>query len=141
MAPAPAVSTFVALALVPVAFLFTHAYLAGRAHKGLHRITGPMAIVWDLGLSIFYMLYRSFGGNVEGASLKLEGAVLAYFAAHGAIAVIVILLELVVLVTGIMQIRKRAPVRLHGRIVLPLFVIWFGAFLTGELFYLVNYVF
>ena len=140
MSSAPLVSTFVALALIPVAFLFTHAYITGRKHHSLHRVTGPIAIVWDLSLSIFYMLFRTFGGQVEGTGLKVEGAMLAYFVAHGMIAVVVIALELVVLVTGAMQLRKKAPVRLHGRIVLPLYFIWWAAFLSGEVVYLVNYV-
>lgn len=141
MTAAPAVSTFVALALVPVAFLFTHAYWTGRKHRSFHRVTGPIAIVWDLSLSIFYMLFRTFGGQVEGTGLKIEGALLAYFIVHGLIAVVVIALELAMLGTGILQWRRKARIRLHGRIALPLYVVWFAAFLSGEIVYLVNYVF
>ena len=140
MASAPLVSTFVALALIPVAFLFTHAYITGRSHHSFHRITGPIAIVWDLALSIFYMLYRTFGGQVEGSTLDIQGAMLAYFIAHGTIAVVVILLELAVLGTGIVQVRRKARVILHSRLVLPLYIVWFAAFLSGEIVYLVNYV-
>jgi uncharacterized membrane protein YozB (DUF420 family) len=140
MTAAPLVSTFVALALIPVAFFFTHAYISGRRHLPYHRATGTIAVVWDLSLSIFYMLFRLSGGQVEGSTLDIRGALLAYFIAHGIVAVIVILLEIVMLLTGLLQWKRRSRVRLHGTISKYLMIVWFGAFLSGEIIYIVNYV-
>lgn len=140
MADAPWISTFVALALIPVAFLFTHAYLSGRNRMRFHGITGSAAIIWDLTLSVFYMIYRLFGGQVEGSTLDVSGPLLAYFIAHGIIAVVVIVLEVVVLITAILQVRRRKEHRLHARLSPYLFVVWFAAFLSGEAVYLANYV-
>jgi len=139
---APFISTFVALALIPVAFLFTHAYLSGRGHKRFHNITGSAAVVWDLTLSIFYMIYRFFGGEVEGSTLDISGPLLAYFIAHGIIAVVVIVLEVVVLTTALLHMRKKSGhTPLHARLAPYLMVAWFAAFLSGEIVYLANYVF
>jgi uncharacterized membrane protein YozB (DUF420 family) len=141
MTDAPWISTFVALALIPVAFLFTHAYLSGKKKLAFHKVTGSIAIVWDLGLSVFYMLYRVFGGEVGGTELDVSGALLAYFIAHGVIAVIVIALELVLLTTGVLYLLRKKMSRVHNRLAPYLFVAWFAAFLSGEIVYLVNYVF
>lgn len=140
MTEAPLVSTVIALALIPVAFLFTHAYYSGRKHLKFHSVTGTIAVVWDLSLSIFYMIYRTLGGQVEGSSLEVEGALLAYFILHGMIAVVVIALELVILSTGVLQVLKKRPYKLHRRLSLPLYIVWFIAFLSGEVVYIVNYV-
>ena len=133
-------STFVAIALIPVAFFFTHAYISGRSKLKYHKITGTVGVLWDLSLSIFYMLYRLSGGQVEGTSLKIEGALLVYFIIHGIIAAIVIGLEIAMLSTGIIQWRRKKAVRLHATLSIYLYVLWFGAFLSGEVVYIVNYV-
>lgn len=141
MTDAPLISTFVALALIPVAFLFTHAYLSGRKHMRFHSTTGSAAVVWDLTLSIFYMIYRFFGGEMEGSTLDISGPLLAYFIAHGMIAVVVIVLEVVVLATALLHLRTKKEYRLHSRLAPYLLVFWFAAFLSGEIVYLTNYVF
>lgn len=141
MTDAPFVSTFVALALIPVAFLFTHAYLSGRKHGRLHGVTGSAAVIWDLSLSIFYMIYRFAGGEVEGSTLDISGPLLVYFMAHGVIAIVVIVLEVVVLVTALLHLRTKKDYRLHYRLAPYLIVVWFAAFLSGEIVYLANYVF
>ncbi len=141
MAQAPLISTIIAIGLIPVAFLFVHAFLSGRGRWGFHKVTGAAAIIWDLSMSLGYMIYRSVGGQVEGSSLVMEGAILAYFIVHGTIALIVILLELGVLGTGLLQWRKGRRVKYHGMLAKVLFVLWWFAFLTGELFYLTVYVF
>ena len=74
MAVAPWISTFIALALIPVAFLFTHAYLSGRRKLPYHKVTGTVGILWDLSLSLFYMLFRLTGANVEGGILDIRAS-------------------------------------------------------------------
>ncbi len=140
MSEAPFISTFVAVALIPVAFLFTHAYLSGRNGLPYHKLTGMTGIIWDLGMSIFYMLFRLFGGEVEGGIIDINPELIAYFAVHGIIAAIVILLELGVLTTGILQWRKKKANKWHRKLATPLYFLWFAAFLSGELVYLVYYV-
>lgn len=140
MTEAPLMSTFVAVALIPVAVLFTHAYLSGRRSLQFHSLTGTIGILWDLSLSIFYMLYRTFGGAVEGSTLEIEGALLAYFIIHGIVAMIVIGLESVMLATGLMSIRRKRQNTWHRRLAPYMYVLWFGAFLSGEAVYLANYV-
>ena len=46
MTIAPISSTIVALALIPVAFLFCHAFLSGRHKNRFHPISGAVAIIW-----------------------------------------------------------------------------------------------
>ena len=137
---APLISTFIAVALIPVAFLFTHAYLSGRNGLPYHKLTGMTGIIWDLSMSIFYMLFRLFGGEVEGGIIDINSELIAYFAIHGIIAAIVILLELGVLTTGVWQWRNRKPSIWHRRLATPLYILWFAAFLSGELVYIVYYV-
>ncbi len=136
----PFVSTFIAIGLLPVAFLFIHAFLSGLKDWRFHRLTGLLAIVWDLSMSIGYMLFRTFGGEVEGSSLELTGGILAYFIIHGIVAVIVIILEFSVLYTGWAASKERPAGDWHKKLTRILFVLWWGAFLTGELFYLVYYI-
>ncbi|OGS43522.1 MAG: hypothetical protein A3K76_03925 [Euryarchaeota archaeon RBG_13_57_23] len=140
MADAPWVSTFVALALIPVAFLFVHAYISGKRRLPFHRITGFVAVVWDLSLSIFYMLYRLFGGQVEESTLDVSGAFLVYFIVHGIVAVVVIALELIVLSSALLYLRRAKGLTLHRRLAPYLTLLWFAAFLSGEAVYIVNYV-
>lgn len=141
MTVAPWASTFVAVALIPVAFFFVHAYLSGKKGLRFHNTTGTVAVIWDLSLSIFYMLYRLSGGQVEGSTLKVEGALLAYFIAHGMIAIVVIALEIVILVSALLYLWKGARTRaLHVKLAPYLIVVWFAAFLSGEIVYVVNYV-
>lgn len=140
MTEAPFVSTFIAIGLIPVAFLFVHAFLSGLKEWKFHSVTGILAILWDLSMSIGYMIYRSLGGEVEGSSLELSRSILLYFIMHGSVAFLVILLEVGVLITGIIQWKRRKPVKLHGRLAKPLFVLWWFAFISGELFYIIIYV-
>ncbi len=140
MTDAPWISTFIAIGLMPVAVLFIHAFLSGLKGWRYHRLTGLLAIVWDLSMSIGYMLFRAFGGEVEGSTVVLEGAILAYFIVHGIMAVIVISLEFSVLYTGWARSKERPQGEWHTRLSRILFVLWWAAFLTGEVFYLVYYV-
>lgn len=128
------------LGLIPVAFLFVHAFYSGWKHKQFHTASSVAAIIWDLSLSIGYMLYRSFGGAVEGSTIQLNQTLTAYFAVHGAIAVIVMALEIAVLGTGAQQLRLKKKSRWHGKLAKVLFGFWWFAFLSGEIFYIVMYV-
>lgn len=140
MTEAPFVSTFIAIGLIPVAFLFIHAYLSGVRKWKYHNLTGLIAIVWDLSLSIGYMLYRTFGGEIEGSSLEITGLILIYFIVHGFVAIIVILLELSVLMTGVIQWKNKKKIDWHMKLSKILFILWWFAFLTGEIFYIVSYL-
>ena len=86
------------------------------------------------------MLYRSFGGAVDGSTIQLTPILNVYFGIHGAIAIVVIALEFAVLGIGITMFRKKAPNLWHRKLTKVLFGIWWFAFLSGELFYLVMYV-
>ncbi len=141
MTAAPIASTIVAVGLIPVAFLFIHAFLSGRGKQRIHPVTGALAISWDLIMSIGYMLYRSFGGQVEGSSIQLTPVLTAYFGVHGAIAVIVMALEIVILAMGILMVKRKAPNIWHRKLTKILFSVWWFAFLSGEIFYLIMYVF
>ena len=140
MTEAPWISTFVAVALIPVAFLFTHAFLSGRWKLPYHKLTGTVGVAWDLSMSIFYMLYRTFGGNVESQILDIAPNLVAYFAVHGIIAVVVIALEVMILATGLLQWRRKKKIPLHRKLSIPLYILWFGAFLSGEIVYIVYYI-
>ena len=141
MTVAPFASTFVALALIPVAFLFCHAYLSGKRKKRFHPLTGILAVAWDLSVSIGYMMYRTFGGAVNGATLQMTPLLNAYFLiVHIPIAVIVMSLELLVLVTGLWQLRVKVSNRWHRKLTTPLFYIWWFAFLSGEILYILLYM-
>jgi len=140
MPAAPLASTIVSIGLIPVAFLFCHAYLSGRKKGHFHPISGTAAITWDLTLSIGYMLYRSFGGAVDGSTLQLTPTWDVYFGVHGAIAVVVMLMEIAVLAIGISMIQRKTTNQWHGKLTRALFVIWWFAFLSGEIFYIIMYV-
>jgi len=141
MTIAPLSSIIVALGLVPVAFLFCHAFLSGRGKNRFHPVSGTVAITWDLSLSIGYMLYRTFGGVVDDTTLRLTPALTGYFAVHIATAIMVMSLEFAVLALGIYQLKVRAPNIWHRKLTRVLFYVWWFAFLSGELFFLVMYVF
>jgi uncharacterized membrane protein YozB (DUF420 family) len=140
MAVAPLASTIVAVGLIPVAFLFCHAFLSGRRKNRFHSISGTAAIVWDLTLSIGYMLYRSFGGAVDGSTIQLTPILTVYFGIHGAVAVLVMALEIAVLAIGITMLKRKAPNLWHRKLTKILFGIWWFAFLTGEIFYIAMYM-
>ncbi|UCC93700.1 MAG: hypothetical protein JSW25_03285, partial [Thermoplasmata archaeon] len=91
-------------------------------------------------MSIGYMLFRTFGGEVEGSTLELTGGILAYFIVHGIMAVIVISLEFAVAYTGWANSKGKPAGDWHPKLSKVLFVLWWAAFLTGELFYLVYYI-
>ncbi len=140
MTVAPLASTIIAVGLIPVAFLFIHAFLSGRRKQRIHPITGALAISWDLTMSIAYMMYRSFGGAVEGSSIQYTPLLTAYFGAHGALAIIVMALEIAVLSVGILMMKPKSLSILHRKLTKILFPIWWLAFLSGEIFYIVMYV-
>jgi uncharacterized membrane protein YozB (DUF420 family) len=140
MTAASLASTIVAVGLIPVAFLFCHAFLSGRRKNRFHPVTGVLAISWDLTMSIGYMLYRSFGGAVEGASLQLTPTLDVYFGVHGAIAVLVMSLEVAVLAIGLSQLKQKASNRWHGKLAKILFFVWWFAFFSGEIFYIIMYM-
>jgi hypothetical protein len=140
MADAPLVSTIIAIGIIPVAFLFVHAFLSGLKGWRFHNLTGPVAIVWDLSLSIGYMISRALGLDIGGSSLELKGAILAYFIIHGTVSAIVIMIEFTVLGTGIYNWKSQKKTVWHKRLSKVLFVIWWFSFLSGEIFYVVNYV-
>ena len=137
---APLSSTIVSLGLIPVAFLFCHAYLSGRRKNRFHPVSAAVAITWDLSLSIGYMLFRTFGGAVDGSTIKLTGILDIYFGIHGAVAVVVMALEVLVLAIGVQQLQKKTPNLWHRKLTKVLFFVWWFAFLSGELFYLAMYV-
>jgi uncharacterized membrane protein YozB (DUF420 family) len=140
MTIAPLSSTIVAIGLIPVAFLFCHAFLSGRSKGRFHPVSGTIAISWDLILSIGYMLFRSFGGAVDGSTIKLTPTLDVYFGIHGAVAILVMTLEVLVLAIGITMFRSKSPNRWHGKLTKILFGFWWFAFLTGEIFYIAMYV-
>jgi uncharacterized membrane protein YozB (DUF420 family) len=134
MTTAPLASTIIALGLIPVAFLFVHAFLSGRGKNKIHPVTGTLAITWDLAMSIGYMLLRT-------VTITLTPILTIYFGIHGAIAVLVMSLEFAVLAIGFLQIRQKVPNKWHGKLTKILFPIWWFAFLSGEIVYLIMYVF
>ena len=140
MTEAPLISTIISIGLIPVAFLFIHAFLSGPKRWKYHNVTGLFAIIWDLSMSIGYMLFRTFGGQIEGSSLEITGLILIYFIVHGVVSLIVILLEISVLTTGLLQWKKIIKTIWHGKLAKILFILWWFAFLTGEIFYIVTYV-
>jgi len=141
MTVAPLASTFVAIALIPVAFLFVHAFRSGKGKRHFHPVTGFAAVAWDLSVSIGYMVYRTLGGAMNGQTLQLSPAMNLYFmVVHVPVAVVVMSLELVVLATGFWQLKIRRSVRFHPKLTMPLFYIWWFAFLSGEVLYILMYV-
>ena len=133
MTTAPLASTIIAIGLIPVAFLLVHAFLSGRSKNRIHSVTGTIAITWDLAMSIGYMLLRT-------VTITLTPILTVYFGIHGAIAVLVMSLEIAVLAIGILQVRRKAPNRWHGKLAKILFPIWWFAFLSGEIVYILMYV-
>lgn len=140
MTNAPIASTVIAIGLIPVAFLFTHAFLSGRNKWRHHKFTGILAICWDLSMSIGYMVYRTLGGTMGGHTLDISGPLRTYFIIHGIVASLVILLEISVLTTGIINWKNSRANGLHSKLARVLFFLWWFAFLSGELFYLIAYV-
>lgn len=74
-------------------------------------------------------------------TITLTPILTVYFGIHGAIAVLVVSLEIAVLTIGILQVRQKAPNRLNAKLVMILFSIWWFALLSGEVVYLPLYVF
>ena len=141
MTAAPFESTIVAIALIPVAFFFVHAFLSGQHKNRFHPVTGILAVTWDLTVSIGYMMYRTFGGAVNGSTLQLTPLLNAYFiVVHVPVAIIVMTLEIAVLTLGLRQLKKRTANRWHGKIAKALFYIWWFAFLSGEILYILLYM-
>jgi uncharacterized membrane protein YozB (DUF420 family) len=131
-------ATVITVGLIPIAFLFVYTYLSGKKGWRYHKLTGIVAISWDLTMSMGYMIWSIIGE--DESTLELSGGVLAYFIIHGTIAVAVIILELVTLFLGIMKWKEKEIGRLHSKVSTILFFIWWFAFLSGEVFYLVYYI-
>jgi hypothetical protein len=140
MTTAPLASTIVAVGLIPVAFLFCHAFLSGRRKNRFHPVTGILAISWDLTMSIGYMLYRSFGGAVEGAALQLTPTLDVYFGIHGAIAIFSNDHRSSSSRYGLPQLKRKALNLWNGKLTKILFFLWWFAFLSGKIFYIIMYV-
>jgi uncharacterized membrane protein YozB (DUF420 family) len=140
MTVAPLSSTIVAVGLIPVAFLFCHAFLSGRKKNRFHPVSAVLAISWDLFLSIGYMMYRTFGGAVDGSTLKLTPMLDVYFGVHGAVAIVVMSLEVAVLAIGLSMLKQKMPNKWHPKLTKILFGIWWFAFLSGEIVYIALYM-
>ena len=141
MTAAPFASTFVAVALIPVAFFFVHAFMSGKRKKRFHPVTGILAVTWDLSVSIGYMMYRTLGGAVNGSTLQLTPLLNDYFLlVHIPVAVLVMSMEIVVFALGLWQLKNRIGNRWHGKIANALFFIWWFAFLSGEVLYILLYM-
>ena len=141
MTAAPFASTIVAVALIPVAFFFVHAFLSGKHKNRFHPVTGILAVTWDLTVSIGYMIYRTFGGSANGSTLQLTPLLNAYFiVVHIPVAILVMSLEIVVFALGLWQLKKITANRWHGKIAKALFFIWWFAFLSGEILYILQYM-
>jgi len=141
MTTAPFASTFVAVALIPVAFLFVHAFLSGKSKNRFHPVSGVAAVVWDLSVSIGYMLYRTLGGAVNGSTLQMSALVNIYFmVVHVPVAIVVMTLEILVLITGFWALKTKKNNRFHSKLTASLFYIWWFAFLSGEIFYIIMYL-
>lgn len=133
MTAAPLASTIVSIGLIPVAFLFVHAFYSGRKHQRIHPVTGALAICWDLGLSLGYMMYRT-------VTIEMTPLLTVYFSIHGLIAVIVMALEVATLAIGLWMIKSKSQGKLHKRLTKYLFPIWWFAFLSGEVVYVLMYL-
>ena len=140
MSKAPFVSTLIALGLIPVAFLYIHSFVAAIKKWKYHSLTGFLAVAGDLIISIGYMLFRTFGGKMNGESIDLTGKILYYFIVHGIVSSLVLILELAVLILGIRQMVKKSHIKAHATLGRILFFVWWFSFLSGELFYIIKYV-
>ena len=134
MTTAPLASTIIAIGLIPVAFLSVHMFLSGRGKKTNHPVTGTLAITWDIVMSIGYMLLHTI-------TITLTPILTVYFGIHGAIAVLVMSLEIAVLAIGILQVRQKASNKWPAKLAKILFPIWWFAFFSGEIVYLFMYLF
>jgi uncharacterized membrane protein YozB (DUF420 family) len=133
-------STLIAVLLLPVAFLFTHAFITGRNRGSGHSKAGLVALISDLVMSLGYMINRYLTAGSGGGSLHLSGWILNLFIIHGIVSAIVILLELGVLATGVLTWRGRIRGPWHRRLTYVLFPLWWFSFLSGEVGYLLLYV-
>jgi hypothetical protein len=140
MADAPLISTIIALSLIPISIFFLHAFFSGLKGWRFHKTTAAIAITWDLVMSLGYMVVRMLGVGAGGSSLEISGPLIAYFIFHGLTAVVVIALEFVMVATGILRWRRKKKIVWHKKVAKVLFVLWWIAFATGELFYIVVYV-
>ncbi len=86
------------------------------------------------------MLYRTFGGAVDGSTLQLTPTLDVYFGIHGAVAILVMALEVAVLAIGLSMLKQKTPNRWHPKLTKILFGIWWFAFLSGEIVYIALYM-
>ena len=73
-------------------------------------------------MSIGYMIFRALGGEAEGTTLDLSGAILAYFIVHGIIAATVIVLELMVIGLGVALWKEKDIGKWHRTVSKVLFI-------------------
>jgi hypothetical protein len=135
----PLVSTFIALALIPIAILYVQAFCSGTTHKRKHTINGVIAVTGDLVLSFFYMLYRTLGGAVNGHVFHPKGLLLIFFILHGSIALVVVLLEVIFLYFGIRYFISRKLPFAHKYLTRILFPLWAITFFSGEAIYIAQF--
>jgi uncharacterized membrane protein YozB (DUF420 family) len=140
MNQAPLASTMVAIGLLPVAVLYVHTFASGFKRTIAHRVTGVLAVSGDLILSIAYMLFRSFGGALQGSTFHPTGIVFGFFVFHGSIALVVILLELWIIVSAVNYHRTRKMFAHHRWLSKWTFVLWCITFVSGEAVYIASYL-
>jgi hypothetical protein len=140
MHKAPIISTIIAIGLFPIALLYIHAFISALKKKNSHHITGTVAILGDLLISLTFMIYRSFGGKIGDNSIHLAGYILLYFIIHGIVSMAVIALEITMIVNAIYFYKNKKMNRYHRNLGRILFIIWWAAFISGEVFYIVNYI-
>jgi uncharacterized membrane protein YozB (DUF420 family) len=79
-------------------------------------------------------------GAVEGSTLQLTPTLNVYFGIHGAVAIVVMTLEVAVLTIGLPMLKQKTPNRWHPKLAKILFGIWWFAFLSGEIVYIALYM-
>ena len=116
MTVAPLSSTIVAVGLIPVAFLFCHAFLSGRKKNRFHSVSAVLG--YFMGLKSVCRLYAvpNFRRSSGWLNLKLTPTLDVYFGIHGAVAIVVMALEVIVLAIGLSMLKQKAPNRWHPKL-------------------------
>ena len=141
MTVAPLSSTIVAVGLIPVAFLFFHAFLSGRKKNRFHPVSAVLAISWDLILSIGYMMYRTFRRGSGWLNFEVNSNVGCLFwrswcscnCSYDS-------WKWRFSAMGLSMLRQKAPNRWHPKLTKILFRVWWFAFLSGEIVYIALYL-
>lgn len=137
MTEAPLFSTFYTIALIPIGVLIIYALLSGLKKLKGHKLVGPIVVIWDLVNVLGYMIFRRLGESV--GSTRTDD-ILAIIIVHASVATIVMILEICVLTTGLIKLKRGKRLIWHGRLGKTLFVFWWMAFVTGQFVYLYLYV-